>query len=247
MKQNIIKRLLIFIITILATTASCSSLISKYRLNTEKTTLRLFINNHNKKSIVFIPMMHIAKPEFYNDVHQKIDSLRTEGYLFYYESVAIDTITYSQKELHTLRLKQRKLLGFYLSKELNDSTNQSLPDFYKNNKYIPQHYKNIGITRDDVKADLPMDSLISIYEYNHGTVKLTDCDYDTPLSAKYNCNNGKTPSSMFEIVHIYREKHLEKMLMEEQHNKIAIVYGKAHFNFLPGFLIKNGYNEIKLK
>ncbi len=82
MKKITILSVLIFAI------CSLSSCIQKILLKKvgafDKSATTKEITNGDK-TIVFVPMHHVGKQEFYNDVRQKIDSLQKNGYIIYYE------------------------------------------------------------------------------------------------------------------------------------------------------------------
>lgn len=189
-------------------------------------------------------MTHIAKPEFYESVKQIVDSLRKDGYAIFYEGVSIDTNKYSKATLDTILRKQRRLLGFHLT-PYNDSTNKSLPKALKNKKYIAQTLSNTGIhIEKDIKADLPMDSLINLWEKeNKKQVPLTTYDFETPLNAPY---KPKYKLSSWDIEYKYRNSHLEKTILESKYKKIAVVYGKAHYKWIKVYLTNlKGYEKVK--
>ena len=49
-----------------------------------KEEIKILENTKNNKTIVFFPMVHIGKKEYYETSKLIIDSLRSEGFIFYY-------------------------------------------------------------------------------------------------------------------------------------------------------------------
>lgn len=187
------------------------------------TTNNFKINNYSNgdKEIAYLPMIHIAKPEFYDKVKFSVDSLRSVGYVVFFESIAphkdIDSI--SIKELD---MKLRKVVGFtpdYIGNEQFGS--------YNIKGFVSQTAKNTGVNLSiDVRADLPLDELIAQYEKEKGTILLSDYDLKTPLGKKY---KGKVDKENYNfLIDTLRNNYLFKTVSESKAKKIAIVYGKGH-------------------
>lgn len=220
--------------------SSCNRILFNYFANKKEVKLSKFYNNEQDKTIVFVPMVHVSTPEFYQDVKTKLDSLRTMGYVVFYESVAFDTKKYNHKELDTIYRKFRKLVGFNLT-NYKDSTNKSIPKFYSNDKYISQNNDLIGIEKNDLKVDLPADTIIKLYEKKVEKIILSDCDFNTPLQAEYNCKT----LNWFYAIHTFRDDFIEKKTLASDYKKIAMVYGSEHFHFYRGTLQSHGYTKVK--
>ncbi|WP_274474060.1 hypothetical protein [Mangrovimonas aestuarii] len=211
---------------------------------TNKTEVELssYYNEKENKTLVMVPMVHLNRPEFYDDVRNKLDSLRNEGFTVFYEGVVHDTENYSPEQNDTILWKFRKLIGFSLTTHYNDTNNKSTPAYFKNDKYVMQTKKNIGISDQDLRVDLSKDTIIKMYERENGVIALTECDYNTPLMEKYECES----SGRHQATQTFRNGYIVKSTVDSPMNKIALVYGQAHFKWLKlDFIYNHGYREVK--
>jgi hypothetical protein len=204
--------------------------------------IRVLENKETGKTLCFLPMIHIGKPEYYESVRKVIDSLRQEGYIVYYESVGYDEEPDSLTR-DTIDRKVRKLIGFYFGSSYKDSSNNSLPKAITNSNYEMQDYKKIGVLETDKKVDLSIDSLIRRYEQDIKPIKLLPCDFETDLLEKYKCKD-KEKYSDHSFYHTFRNDHITSEVLKSEDKKIMMVYGKSHwFSFWPRFN-KNGYELV---
>ena len=175
------------------------------------------------KEIVFIPMIHVAKAGYYEQVKDFLSQKRNEGYVVYYEGLKNGGETPQQRD--TLTLKERKILGFYLSKTYTDKENESLPNYLK--KYVGQNSENTGIdTLRDVRADLTSKEIIAKIERIVGKIELEPCDFETPLNAPYKCTQRKDLG--FTFIRTLRDDYLKQLLLNSPDKKIVVLYGQAH-------------------
>ena len=77
---------------------SCTRIILN-SIATHARELKVFEKEDQK--VVYIGTTHLAKPSFFNEVRQQVDSLRNEGFVFIKEGVSIEKGT-SEKEVDTL-------------------------------------------------------------------------------------------------------------------------------------------------
>lgn len=96
---------------------------------------RAFITFYNKKDpmkkksvwvkeereIIHIPMIHIARQEYYDKVKQFITEKRQQGYAIYYEGV--ETGGETKQEQDTIMMKVRKILCINISGGYDDEKN----------------------------------------------------------------------------------------------------------------------------
>ncbi|TXK75777.1 hypothetical protein [Mesonia sp. K4-1] len=203
----------------------------------------VFYNKKENKKLVTFPMVHLNHQEFYDDVKYKLDSLRKQNYTIFYESVKLDTTLYSKKEIDTFKMKARKLMGFHLT-AYNDKENKSLPKALRNSKYANQTHKNIGLTKTDIKIDLPLDTLLQVFELKYNKIKLGPCDYLTGLKQEYNCQQVSS-FKRDDVIMSIRNQYIEYKVLNSPYNKIALVYGKNHFKELNESFKKKGYKHLK--
>lgn len=195
------------------------------------------------REIIHIPMIHLVKQEYYDKVKNFVEEKRKQGYSIYYEGISNGTT--NKEELDTLKLKLRKIFGFHLS-SYSDKTNESLPRFFK--KYVGQTKQNTGIdSLTDINADMSMKQLIEKLETERikGKLILDDCDFNTPLKAKYKCENYRKYYN-YAISRAFRDDYLSDLLINSPHKKIVLLYGMNHrWSLYPalhkaGFRLKEG-------
>ncbi|WP_121667521.1 hypothetical protein [Mesonia aquimarina] len=222
----------LILIFITCTLFSCNKLLVEL-FTSKKVKTEVFYNQEKEKTLVLFPMVHINHPEFYADVKTKLEKLRKKGYTVFYESVALqDSTSFSPKEMDTLTRKTRKITGIYMS-DYKDQQNKSIPKAIRNNNYISQSKENLGITPQDMLVDIPMNELIEIYEKKYGAIKLTQCDWKTDYLEEYDCET--VPKVRTDEIIVYtRNDTIEKRVYESKLKKIALVYGKKHFQFIKG-------------
>lgn len=204
--------------------ASCGRMMVKAALLTFKHPTPHYYTNGDK-TVVFIPMIHLNKKEFYDEVKQLNDSLREQGYVFVYESVAasksLDSVT-----LDTYKRKFRRVVGFNLT-SYTDKNNDAMKR-YRVKGAISQTMSNTGLSLDtDIKGDVSMDSLVRRYEKEKGEIVLYDYDRETPLNKKY--KGKRLPSSEKEyLLMTVRNQALADKITALPEKKIVVLYGALH-------------------
>lgn len=220
----------ILIILLAFSISSCQCLLLKTFGVTKSALKHKRVMVKGDREIIYIPMAHLGKQTYYDEVKAFVTEKRKQGYKIYYEAVLTDTVALRKGQLDTLRLKRRKLLGFHLS-NYSDENNKSMPKCYK--KYIGQTLDNTGVSqRTDTNADLRFEEIIARYEATYGEIPLDECDYSTPLNAPYQCNPilGKRRSnSRYGFTQEFRNEHLEKLLIHSKDKKILLLYGESHW------------------
>jgi hypothetical protein len=174
------------------------------------------------KEIKFIPMHHLGKKAFYDDVREKVLKYKSEGYIILYELVLPGTISDSSK-LDLYKRKMRRLKGF-------DGT-------YKENfekmglfkKCIQQpSYEQMGSDDKDIRADVTSIQFIDEWEKINGAIKLDSADWNTPFNATYKVKQEYTRRQREIIFLDYRNSYLVTTIKATPNKKILILYGKAH-------------------
>lgn len=241
----------ILLLSILAFTFSQAQFLT--RLITGKTGVDdIRILEKGEKTVIYIPTIHVEKPQYYEAIKKYVDSVRGEGYVIFYEGIGIEKGT-SDEDRTILNLKLRKLLGFNVSKP-SDEKNKSTPKYYKRKKYINQSEADLGIRPEiDVRADLTTNEIVRMYEEKYGILKLTDCDYNTPLNEKYKCKDDKEflnkGSAQYVVTNEFRDDFLIDLLLNSKENKILLLYGEAHWihAIFPRLVYKNDFKLIQGK
>lgn len=219
---------------------SCVSIALK-SIGANASSAELRILKSKTKTVCFIPMHHVGKKVFYEDVHRITDSLGRSGYVAFYEGV--DTNITDTLELDFLKRKWRKMLGFYLDKSgFIDTTNQLFMGKYKiSKKYTnqPVPLELISETSQPKSVDVFLEDLIHDFEKKTNKIELDSCDVNTPLNKSYkSCNSLKEthPESykVFndEFILDYRNQYLAKTIQDGSHDKVIVIYGRYHFKGL---------------
>jgi len=205
-----------------------------------KEDIKVLKDAKNNKTIVFFPMVHVAKEEYYKDARALIDSLRSEDFSFYYENVTVNPTLDSLETLISNR-KTRSILG--LNPILNNK-NKSYPKYISKKNLVFQSYKVMGLTKSDTKLDIYQNQIIDSIENKYGEINLTECDLQTPLFSEYKCKSDNSKFK-FEFTNVYRDRYIWEELQKVEHNKIVMIYGEMHWYFLWPKFREDGYKIIK--
>ncbi|MGB6092468.1 MAG: hypothetical protein WBF83_01765 [Moheibacter sp.] len=216
---------------------------------------------NEKKEIIFFPMIHMGTQEFYDDVKIKIDSFKRAGFYFFLEGLGTGELSTKDDtmKLDTLARKFRKISGKSLSFIASDggvfdTINNEI--VIRNKRYklkeklIKQpSFLKLGINETDGrKVDVIFSDMMDEYEKKYGQIELEECDFQTMINEKYDCeyNNSQNGKKLWdEIILDYRNHNVANEISKEKHNKIAIIYGSAHVKGILELLIKQGYREVK--
>jgi hypothetical protein len=221
----------------------------------EKTEFK-FIDN-KEQEIIFIPMHHVGRKEYYDDVANKVDSLQKLNYTVFYEGVVDGKEKDSLIRKKNL-LKLRKIMGFFPQgqKGYLDTTTNIIAGKIKykgKHRLINQpNYKQLKVdSLTSTRADVSLTELITDFEKNYGQIKLDSCDYRTGFKDKnYKCKKSKRSlRKKFTNGYVkdYRNKFLANKLFKSKKNKILVIYGDAHFSGLwyQLYLLDNNYTLIR--
>ncbi|MAX69693.1 MAG: hypothetical protein CMC76_01110 [Flavobacteriaceae bacterium] len=239
LKINTLKFLLLILICL--TVNSCGTIVLSLIGANAKEVKPITIKN-GEKNVVFIPMHHVGKKEFYNSVYLLTDSLGKKGYKAYYE--LIKPLVPSDTVYNRFNYKKlRKLMSRQLAKGGHiDTVTYKLSGRIKiSNKYInqPQPKALISDISNPLNIDVSLDDLIKKYETDYGEIKLDSCDMNTGIYQEYKCQGIKVlVSDKYKIfkqglIRDFRDKHLAEYVHNSDDSKIIVIYGKAHYN---GFL-----------
>jgi hypothetical protein len=188
------------------------------------------------KQLIFMPMIHLNKPEFYSEVKHHVDSLRNDGYVFVYESVKpskdLDSI---QEDI--IRRKFRRLMGFDLT-SYTDKENENMKR-YRVKGAVSQTMSNTGLSKEtDILGDIGVDSLVKIYEKEKGEIVLQEYDLKTPLNKKYKGNKLPKEDKDYLVLTV-RNKVLSDKIAALPNKKIVVLYGALHRNGFASNLKKD--------
>jgi hypothetical protein len=186
--------------------------------------------NFFDKTIILIPMHHLGTEDFYSDVKYKIDSLKDDGYYFFYEKLNID-----RKSDVDVR-KIRKIMRSPLTQP-NFGYKKLIDSLFPNINYVkkmidqPSYEEWELLPENSMRADTNLQDIISYYENKYGEIRLTDCDFKTSVFEKYTTckEENKVPKKQSDDVLInFRNKIVVQNIKESSYKKIAVIYGKGH-------------------
>lgn len=198
-----------------------------------------YISNGEKK-ILFFSIHHVGQKEFYDDAKRKVDSFMKIGYTVYYENVRVGPIKDSlQKD--TIYRKARKITGVdFMAVGSNagyiDTVNQTIMG--KKSKFIKKYHlvnQPIGIipfsdTANVRNVDASFVQLVRECENKFGSIKLEKYDFETNFGEKYKLQKKKDKEITKYFIYIFRNNLIVNTILNDQRNKIILVYGAAHFN-----------------
>ena len=245
LNKSIMKRTIFFAYLIIALFSCCTS----FKVNLAFKILGIYDDSvkitkltSNEKEVIFIPMHHLGTAAFYNDVKNKIDSLKKEGYFFYTEEVKG-----SRKDSITIR-KSIKLTGVPFSRN-NIGYKAYFDSIYKGKvkfkKEITNQPSSVGFGLDEKNSktvDVSLKEMIDYYESKYGEIKLEPCDFEKSIYEKPSCTSKRINKDVEEDVYVdFRNKNIIKTYLNDDHEKTAIIYGKGHFKGIKEELLKLGF------
>ncbi len=140
------------------------------------------------KQVVYLPMVHVGRGDYFPEVKKFVDSMRNNGFHVFYEGIYLrEDITEEDWDIYIRKF--RREMGHAPTDSYADPDNKSLPRWLK--KYEGQTLENTGINPEtDTNIDFELTELIDTYEEKYKEIQLTDCDFETPLLEKYKCSKG---------------------------------------------------------
>lgn len=229
---------ILLIICILLFSACQRILLNAFGVLDKTVTMRRIKNS--EKEILFIPMHHVGKKDFYDDVKNKIDSLRGLGFIFYYEGVK-RTLSGDSLSNDTIRRKLRKIIWIdVLSPKMKTGYIDSLGNTTVgiSNKNIKRYdlvnqpgRTKLGIdSLNDKWVDVYISDLLEAFEKKFGRLELSECDLKSGYDTKYTCEKYKNKEGRKFVLTDYRNQVIADQILKDTHTKIAIIYGAKHFD-----------------
>lgn len=216
--MNMIKKTII-LFSALFCLVSCKITKSLNELKKENATIYNYA--YDGKDIVFLPMHHLGKKEFYDDVQSKVTEYKGKGYRVYYEQISTK-LDVDSLQNDIIKRKVRKIKGSNLNYE-----EQAKGSFLE--KYVKQpKYPDLGITDSDLRADINYLQFINYWEQVNGKIVLNNDDLNTPLDKNYEKDKFYSTSQYNAVVIDYRNSYLVDLIKNNKDNKILILYGEGH-------------------
>jgi hypothetical protein len=216
-------------------------------MKSEDATFERWKNGSNK-TVVFLSMAHIGKPEFYKNVEQTIFNFKNDGYVVFYEGVkpgsisdsALDTSTIKKyqkypevKALHPDSLKMliyviklKRMVGIYPDSTTFSNMIKSLPIMKKS--VVQPSASHLGISDNDFNIDVTKTELVDLYEQANGEIILEQIDFAVPLNEPLPRFRKLKRKKVVPILINYRNEHLANAIQNSIYDKILIIYGLAH-------------------
>lgn len=218
--------------------SSCSSIMLSIAGANAKVVKPRYLNSEYKE-IVFVPMHHVGKSEFYESVYDLTDSLSKVGFKVYYESIRPLVPSDTSFNIFNYR-KLRKLMSRQLPKggHIDTVTYKISGRIKVDRSYINQPQPNELISMNSMQknVDVSLDDIIKEYESRHGLIELDSCDLNTDIYNEYNClglrdiEKEKYREFKNDIIINYRDKYLAEFVANSKDSKIIIIYGRAHYD-----------------
>ena len=194
---------------------------------------------HNNKQVVFLPMVHLSTELFYQDVVKKVDSLKKDGFVFYYEHIKAEI---SQD---TILRKVRKIRGVPYSKNGYKGVFDSvLGDIKFKKKLINQpSYNDLGLMPSYSKnIDATLKEMVAFYETKYEEIILDACDFEAGIYETTKCEDKKIDKLILDDMVInFRNTIVVNEVIKDENKKIAILYGKRHFIGIKKELLNKGF------
>lgn len=239
-----IKRTLLFAVVVMLL-ASCDVVRVLAKVSNENAVYQQWTNQQGKQ-VVFIPMVHIGKPAFYENVRKSVTSLKQQGYILFYEIVSREVpdsaltptmvanyIDYPafpiipQDSLAKLiyLLKFRKIAGGYLP---GLSTYDAIVDQQPILSSLTAQPREtlLGGSETDKNADVSFFQLVRQYENEKGEIVLNEEDFATPLNKSVPAIAGF--SDINHLIIDFRDDHLARSIHASDSSKIVVMFGLAH-------------------
>jgi len=216
-------------------------------------SVQTYVDSTNSKTVVLVPMLHIAKASDYDRIADYLDTLKSQGFVTFCEGLLVtdkysDSLSiplcrdlkmiYSPNDsmrLDTLQRKMRKILGHNLVSKYDGMASRR--------GMVVQTRSALNLNGDrDYWVDVTYADAIKEFEVRFGEIVLSEYDYECPLdSDDYKGKKDKRFSCLRENKNKCNEK-LGKCVVGSGFDKIAVVFGYAHMHYLKlHVLLSNGY------
>jgi hypothetical protein len=216
-------------------------------MSSEDATFERWRNDSNK-TVIFLPMVHAGKPEFYKNVQQTVADLKNNGYVVFYEGVKPGIISDSAltqttlakyqryPEVKTLSLdslkkliyavKLKRMIGIYPDSTAYSEYIKKLPILKKS--VVQPSASNLGISNNDFNIDVTKIELVDLYELTNGEIALEQIDFAIPLKEPLPGFRRLKQKNVTPIIINYRNEYLANCIQNSIYNRILIIYGLRH-------------------
>lgn len=230
---------------LIITLTACSTLQTVKKMKSKRATVSEW--RAEDKIVLFIPMIHIANPDFYKSVRTIIESKKAEGFIVYYEGTKWKDITDNLKK----QLLDKPYLKYYRGAQHIDSICQFIyekklnkfigfvPDSALYQRYIPEtgffsgmvaqpSPKELGLDLNDKNVDVGNNDLVDMYEKRFGEIILTEADFTIMPNSTYPKSLRLPKANVKSILINYRNEYLAQRIQGSADKKILVLFGMAH-------------------
>lgn len=237
------KNTILLLFLFLSCIVNAQGMLTKFGIHAANKSFVIGYYVKGNREVATVPMLHVNKPEFYQMTKRKIDSLRNDGFVVFYEGINSDVTDSLQADV--LMRKFRQVTGFALMDYMNNE-NEAFKSLQKK-KFVSQTDVDYGVNFDtDYHADLYLEQMIKIYEERYGEIVLTDCDYKTRLGKKYKCVKIDENKEYY-LLNELRDAHVLDEIEKSIAKKIVLVYGRIHIMDLHSKIQKKGWEHQREK
>jgi hypothetical protein len=235
---------------------TCKPITTLKKMASQDVNVEWWLNNQNK-SVGYISMVHAGQSSFYKNVRDSIIKYKGNGYTIFYEGVKLKGQSFSSalskeeifqylkypevkiRNLDTLTklvylFKLRRMVGL-----IPDSTSYS--NLLQNLNLIKgavsqPSWSTLGITKDDVNADISFEDIVNTYEKKYGRIQLAQIDFALQLNESLPNSLRLKPSKVHSVIIDYRDSQLAHYIEDSNFQKILVIYGADHKNGTFSFL-----------
>lgn len=194
----------------------CAALRVAHQMN--ETEVHATDYSNGTKTVKFIPMIHVAKPEFYDNVKTAILQAKNEGYVLYYEWIDVEAAPEETK------LKLREMVGLLPSPEGYGTV---LAPLIEKGYMIQTEEMFLDIVNSkDYNVDITAQEVVNTYEKRFREVTISDENRNLPIHEKY-----ETTHSMKDVKTVildYRNKYIADYISNSDDEKVILIYGGEH-------------------
>ena len=218
--MNRLPILLLSLLLFSCTTTTAIRMINAWKAEPERWT-------NGSRQVVFIPMVHVSRPEFYEDVQDRIAAYQAKGYVIYFEGVRPSKFEDSLSN-DELQRKIRKMLGFrpggksyaemlHSAGLFRDRVNQPQPE-------------GLGMSSRDAVIDVTAADIVDAYEKKFGRIRLDSVDraWRLDTTAALPRASRLAQKDVMDVLLNSRNEYLAQAVHASGDSLLVIVYGLAH-------------------
>lgn len=170
--------------------------------------------SNGTKTVTYIPMIHIAKEEFYKGVADEVREAKKQGATLFYEYVDFDTLSEADKR------KARRMVGIL-------PTPEQYAEIAEGTGYVGQSNDDyLGLVNDkDVDVDITAEDLIAAYEDKFGPIEVTGEDATSDLSEPA---TSVLPQDQVQQVVLDARNQVVADAIAQGPDTVVLLFGAAH-------------------